>query len=81
MAPNRRQTIIWTNDGLVFRRIYESLDLDELKQNAAFIFEICMKRYSNLSHYLPKYFRSLAYGGQLPWVQTVNNYSYTYQFM
>ena len=30
LAPNRRQTIIWNNDGLVYWRIYASLGLDEL---------------------------------------------------
>ena len=30
LAPARRQAIIWTNDGLGFRRIYASLGLNEL---------------------------------------------------
>ena len=30
MAANRRQAIIWTNDGLVYWRIYASLGLNEL---------------------------------------------------
>ena len=30
LAPNRRQAIIWINDGLVNWRIYASLDLNEL---------------------------------------------------
>ena len=30
LAPNRRQAIIWTNDGLVYWRIYASVGLDEL---------------------------------------------------
>ena len=29
LAPNRRQAIIWTNDGLVWWRIYASLSLNE----------------------------------------------------
>ena len=29
-APNRRQDIIWTNDGLIYWHIYASLDLNEL---------------------------------------------------
>ena len=29
LAPTRRQTIIWTNDGLRYRRIYASLGLNE----------------------------------------------------
>ena len=31
LAPKRRQAIIWTNDGLVFWRMYESLGLCELR--------------------------------------------------
>ena len=31
LAPNRRQAIIWTNDGLCFCHIYASLGLNELK--------------------------------------------------
>ena len=30
LAPNRRQAIIWTNDGLIWWRIYASLGLNEL---------------------------------------------------
>ena len=30
LAPIRRQAIIWTNGGLVYRRIYASLGLNEL---------------------------------------------------
>ena len=30
LAPNRRQTLTWTNDGMCFRRIYASLGLNEL---------------------------------------------------
>ena len=30
LAPNRRQAIIWSNDGLISRRIYASLGLNEL---------------------------------------------------
>ena len=30
LAPNRRQAIIWTNDGLGYWRIYASLSFDEL---------------------------------------------------
>ena len=30
LAPNRRQAIIWTNDGLVYLRIYVSLGLNEV---------------------------------------------------
>ena len=30
MVPSRRQAIIWTNDGLVYWRIYASLRLSEL---------------------------------------------------
>ena len=33
LAPIRRQTIIWTNDGLVCWRIYASLSLNVLKGN------------------------------------------------
>ena len=32
--PNRWQAIIWTNDGLVFWRIYASLGLNELKSGS-----------------------------------------------
>ena len=32
LAPNRRQTIIWNNDGLVYWRICASIDLSELKE-------------------------------------------------
>ena len=32
LAPNRRQTIIWNNDGLVYWRICASIDLNELKE-------------------------------------------------
>ena len=31
LAPNRRQAIIWTNDGPVYWRIYASLGLNKLK--------------------------------------------------
>ena len=31
MAPSRRQADIWTNDGIVYLRIYASLGLNELK--------------------------------------------------
>ena len=31
LAPNRWQAIIWTNDGLVYCCIYESLGLDEIQ--------------------------------------------------
>ena len=30
MAPNRRQAIIWTNDGIFYKRIYGSRGLNEL---------------------------------------------------
>ena len=30
LAPNRRQAIIWTNVGMLYRRIYASLGLNEL---------------------------------------------------
>ena len=30
LAPNRRQAIIWTNDGLIYWHIYASLSLNEL---------------------------------------------------
>ena len=30
LAPSRRQVIIWTNDGIVYRRIYASLGHNEL---------------------------------------------------
>ena len=30
LAPSRRQAIIWTNDGIVYWRIYTSLGLNEL---------------------------------------------------
>ena len=30
LAPSRRNAIIWTHDGIVYRRIYASLDLHEL---------------------------------------------------
>ena len=30
--PTRRQAIIWTNDGIVYWRIYASLGLNELTQ-------------------------------------------------
>ena len=30
LAPNRRQAIIWTNDGPGYWRLYASLDLNEL---------------------------------------------------
>ena len=32
LAPNRRQAIIWTNDGLWYRRTDESLGVSELRQ-------------------------------------------------
>ena len=32
LLPNRRQAIIWTNDGLVYRRIYAWLGLNGLSQ-------------------------------------------------
>ena len=32
LVPNRRQAIIWTNDGIVYRRIYASLDLIDLSR-------------------------------------------------
>ena len=31
LAPSRWQAIIWTNDGIVYWRIYASLGLNELK--------------------------------------------------
>ena len=30
LAPNRRQSFIWTKDGVVYWRIYVSFDLDKL---------------------------------------------------
>ena len=32
LAPTRRQSIIWTNDGLVYWRIYASLGLNDLTE-------------------------------------------------
>ena len=31
LAPNRRQAFIWTNDDIVYWRIYASLDFSELR--------------------------------------------------
>ena len=33
LAPNRRQAMLWTHDGIVFFRIYASLGLNELIAN------------------------------------------------
>ena len=32
LAPNRRQAIIWSNVGMLYRRIYASLGLKELRK-------------------------------------------------
>ena len=33
LAPNRQQTIIWTNDGIVYWGTYASLGLNELNKS------------------------------------------------
>ena len=38
--PNKRQAIIWTNGGLVYWRIYASLDFNELSQKLKFLLRI-----------------------------------------
>ena len=60
LAPNRRQVITWTNDGLFYRRIYASLGLIEIisvKSPKVFLFylsTICTTSICKLG-------RSLAY--------------------
>ena len=40
LAPVRRQAIIWTNDGLVYWRIYSSLGLNELMTPYTIIYSV-----------------------------------------
>ena len=45
LVPTRRQAIIWTNNGLVYRRIYASLSLHK--------FKYLTRTYENSFDYLP----------------------------
>ena len=40
LVPNRWQAIIWTNDGLVYWRIYASLGLNELNERNGFVWNV-----------------------------------------
>ena len=46
LAPNRRQAIIWTNDGgFVYKRVYATLWLNELKHKNVWMNKISDRRY------------------------------------
>ena len=51
LAPVRRQAIIWTNDGLVYWRVYASLGLNELKTTEVYSDKIIVTNHKIASGY------------------------------
>ena len=51
LAPNRRQVIIWTDDGLVYWCIYASLGLNEFTQWLVRHLEVILQVYFSNSFY------------------------------